>query len=180
MQQARQTEPTEPGSIIARIIAPLVRVEEILLTILLSALIGLACWQIGARWFISGSVAWIDPLLRYLVLWSGLLGAVLATAKDNHISLDAVGYLLLGRVKLWVGLLTRLFCVVVSFFLFRATLLFISSEIEFGGSTLFGLASWIWNLIFPVAFFLILLHFILGVISQVISIINYIQPDTGK
>jgi TRAP-type C4-dicarboxylate transport system permease small subunit len=180
MQQARQTEPTDSGSIIARVIAPLIRLEEILLSILLSALIGLACWQIGVRWFTSGGVAWIDPLLRYLVLWSGLLGAVLATAKDNHISLDAVGYLLLGRVKLWVGLMTRLFCVVVSFFLFRATLLFISSEIEFGGSTLFGLASWIWNLIFPAAFFLILLHFILGVISQITDIINYLQPDTKK
>ncbi len=180
MQQARQTEQTGSGSIIVRIVAPLVRLEEFLLTVLLSTLIGLACWQIGARWFTSGSVAWIDPLLRYLVLWSGLLGAALATAKDNHISLDAVGYLLLGRVKLWVDLMTRLFCVVVSFFLFRATLLFISSEIEFGGSTLFGLASWIWNLIFPLAFFLILLHFILGVASQVIKISNYIQPDTGK
>ena len=68
-----------------RILAGIIKLEEALLSILLTAMIVLACYQIGLRWFTSGGLPWIDPLLRYLVLWSGLLGAVLATAKDNHI-----------------------------------------------------------------------------------------------
>ena len=70
-----------------RFVSVIIRTEEIILTIFLTSLILLACYQIGLRWFTSGGLFWIDPLLRYLVLWSGLLGAVLATAKNNHISL---------------------------------------------------------------------------------------------
>ena len=142
-----------------KLVAGIIRIEDLLLTVFLTAMILLACYQIGLRWFTSGGLRWIDPLLRYLVLWSGLLGAVLATAKDNHIGLDALGYLLHRRMKPWIGLLTHSFCVIVSIFLFRATLIFIRSEFEFGGPGLFGLPYWIWYLIFPLAFGMILLHF---------------------
>ena len=142
-----------------KILAGIIRFEELLLTVFLSAMILLACYQIGLRWFTSGGLMWIDPLLRFLVLWSGLLGAVLATANDNHIGLDAIGYLLQRRMKEWVRLLTHGFCVLVSIFLFRATLIFIRGEFEFGGPGLFGLPYWLWYLIFPLAFGLILLHF---------------------
>ena len=55
------------------------RVEEKMLCLLLAAMIVLACLQIFLRTAVSGGLLWIDPLLRYLVLWSGLLGAVAAS-----------------------------------------------------------------------------------------------------
>jgi TRAP-type C4-dicarboxylate transport system permease small subunit len=161
-----------------RILNGIIKCEEVLVSLLLTAMILLACYQIGLRWFTSGGLPWIDPLLRYLVLWSGLLGAVLATARDNHIALDAIGYLLQRKLKLWVHLLTDGFCVIVSIFLFRATILFIKSEIEYGGSGLFGLDSWLWFLIFPIAFGMILLHFGIDVITTVWSLLQGPQPDT--
>ncbi|NNK15071.1 MAG: TRAP transporter small permease [Desulfofustis sp.] len=160
-----------------RILNGIIKCEEVLVSLLLTAMILLACYQIGLRWFTSGGLPWIDPLLRYLVLWSGLLGAVLATAKDNHIALDAIGYLLQRKLKLWVHLLTDGFCVIVSVFLFRATLLFLSSEIEYGGSSLFGLDSWLWFLIFPIAFGMILLHFSIDAVTTVWSLLQGPQPD---
>jgi len=174
MEQA-EAKTALPGS---QIVAGIIRIEEILLTLLLTAMIVLACYQIGLRWFTSGGLLWIDPLLRYLVLWSGLLGAVLATAKDNHITLDAIGYLLHRRMKQWVGLLIHSFCVVVSVFLFRATLIFIKGEIEFGGSGLFGLPTWIWYLIFPMAFGMILLHFIIEIAAILLKLFQATQVDT--
>jgi len=159
------------------ILAGVIRLEEVLLSILLTAMIILACYQIGLRWFTSGGLPWIDPLLRYLVLWSGLLGAVLATAKNNHIALDAIGYLLHRRLKLGVHLLTDVFCVVVSFFLFRATILFIRSEYEFGSSSLFGVATWVWYLIFPIAFGMILLHFSIDGVTTVRNLLKRTRPD---
>lgn len=155
----------------------IVKFEEMVLSVLLTVMILLACYQIALRWFTSGGVSWIDPLLRYLVLWSGLLGAVLATARDQHISMDAVSYLLHRRMKAWLELLTHCFCVVVSVFLFRATILFIRSEVEFGGSGLFGLATWIWYLIFPIAFFLILLHFTIDTIARLRKLLFLKQPE---
>ena len=145
-----------------RVLAAVIKIEELLLSLFLGAMILLDCYQIGLRWFTSGGLVWIDPLLRYLVLWSGLLGAVLATARNNHIALDAIGYLLPKRVKQWMKLIIHLFCVVVSVFLFRATLIFIKNEFEFGSNDLFGLQTGVWYLVFPIAFGLILSHFAIG------------------
>ena len=173
-------EPTETDatpSLARHILNTIIKCEEVLVSLLLTAMILLACYQIGLRWFTSGGLPWIDPLLRYLVLWSGLLGAVLATARDNHIALDAIGYLLQRKMKLWVHLLTDVFCVVVSIFLFRATLLFIQSEIEYGGPGLFGLDSWLWFLIFPIAFGMILLHFSIDAASTIWNLFQGPQPD---
>ncbi|HSL40042.1 MAG TPA: hypothetical protein VK857_06700, partial [Desulforhopalus sp.] len=47
--------------------------EEILLGLLLSAMIRLACLQIILRTFFAGGLFWADPVLRYLVIWSGFL-----------------------------------------------------------------------------------------------------------
>jgi TRAP-type C4-dicarboxylate transport system permease small subunit len=172
------TDTDASPSLTHRILNGIIKCEEALVSLLLTAMILLACYQIGLRWFTSGGLPWIDPLLRYLVLWSGLLGAVLATARDNHIALDAIGYLLQRKLKLWVHLLTDGFCVIVSIFLFRATILFMQSEIEYGGSSLFGLDSWLWFLIFPIAFGMILLHFSIDVITTVWSLLQGPQPDT--
>ena len=171
------TDTDAAPSLAHRILNGIIKCEEVLVSLLLTAMILLACYQIGLRWFTSGGLPWIDPLLRYLVLWSGLLGAVLATARDNHIALDAIGYLLQRKLKLWVHLLTDAFCVIVSVFLFRATLLFIQSEIEYGGSSLFGLDSWLWFLIFPIAFGMILLHFSIDAAATVWSLLQGPQPD---
>ncbi|NOQ46181.1 MAG: hypothetical protein GQ559_05850, partial [Desulfobulbaceae bacterium] len=40
-------------------------------------------------------------------------------------------------------------------------------EASFGGYSLLSLPSWVWNLIFPLAFFLILVHFLLALIKDV-------------
>ena len=54
----------------------------------LSCMIVLAIYQILSRNLFSEGVVWIDPLLRTLVLWVGLTGAVVATRTDNHIRID--------------------------------------------------------------------------------------------
>ncbi|MCB2216826.1 TRAP transporter small permease [Desulfofustis glycolicus] len=145
----------------------LIRLEEAVLAALLTVIIVLACYQISLRWLTQGGLPWIDPLLRYLVLWGGLIGAALATARDNHISMDLVGYLLGDKAKNWLGLLINIFSTVVAAFLVRATLLFIRSEFEYGGSGLLGLPTWVWNLIFPLAFTVICLHFLLNALQSV-------------
>lgn len=138
------------------------QIEQWAVTLILILIVLLATYQIGLRWFTSGGVAWIDPLLRYLVLWGGLLGAVLATTRGQHISLDVVGYLIPDKLTLWLGLIIRCFSATVAVFLFRAALLFLGSEIEYGGSSLFNLPFWIWYLIFPISFGMIAFHFIVS------------------
>ncbi len=138
------------------------KIEQGVVTLILTLIIVLAPLQIGIRWFGSGGLPWIDPLLKYCVLWGGFLGAVLATSRCQHISLDAVDYLLPEKIKPGMKLLTLCFSAVVSLFLFHAALLFLKSEMEFGGNSLFGFPFWVWNLVFPLCFGMISVHFILS------------------
>ena len=77
------------------------KIEDGLLVIILSSMIILAVYQIIARNLFSEGVVWIDPLLRTLVLWVGLSGAVVATRTDNHIRIDVFAKYL---PKLFLGL----------------------------------------------------------------------------
>jgi TRAP-type C4-dicarboxylate transport system permease small subunit len=114
---------------------------------------------------------WADPLLRYLVLWSGLLGAVLATGHGKHIALDLTGRKLSPKVRSWVTLTTHLFCVLTSAGLTWAGWIFMTNEINFGGPGPLTLPTWFWNGIFPVAFGLITIKYILLFFIQVKAVL---------
>ncbi len=138
------------------------RIEDALLCLLLGAMIVLACLQIALRGLVSGGLLWLDPLLRYLVLWSGLLGAAAATARGKHIALDLASYLIPPAYSPWLRLAIHLFSALVALALTWAAIRFVASEAEFGGTALLGLPSWGWNLIFPLAFAVMALRFFLA------------------
>ncbi len=152
------------------------RLEEGVLCLLLTAMIVLACLQILLRSFFSSGLLWADPLIRYMVLWSGLLGASMATSRGNHIALDLAGYLIPERFQPLVQLVCYIFSAITSGFLVWASILFIRSEIEYGSPGLFQLPTWSWNSIFPLAFGLITLRYIMLAVTQVIAILHHETP----
>jgi TRAP-type C4-dicarboxylate transport system permease small subunit len=135
------------------------RLEEGFLCLLLITMILLACLQIALRLFFSGGLLWADPLLRALVVWSGMFGAAVATKQGKHISLDIISYLVPAHLRPWLQLAIHLFSALVSAALTWAAVLFVRNEAAFGGTTLLSLPSWAWNLVFPLAFGLITCRF---------------------
>jgi TRAP-type C4-dicarboxylate transport system permease small subunit len=135
--------------------------EDGLICLLLTAMIALACLQIVMRQFFSGGFLWADPLLRNLVLWSGMIGAVIATRKGKHIAMDIMSFLLPDTVKPWLHLVIHLFSLLVAAVLTWASIVFVRNEAILGGERLLTIPSWGWGLIFPVAFSLITFHFAL-------------------
>ncbi|MEO8670084.1 MAG: TRAP transporter small permease [Tahibacter sp.] len=75
---------------LGRLLEILHRGEDWLLTILVLALVLLAGAQILLRNVFDSGLTWAEPLLRTLVLWSAMLGAMLATREDQHIALDFI------------------------------------------------------------------------------------------
>ncbi|MEJ2722735.1 MAG: TRAP transporter small permease subunit [bacterium] len=63
-------------------------VEVGFIALLLFALIFFGCLQIVLRNFFHTGLIWADPLMRHIVLWLGCMGAVLATSRMRHISID--------------------------------------------------------------------------------------------
>jgi TRAP-type C4-dicarboxylate transport system permease small subunit len=144
--------------------------EDGFLCVLLIAMLSLACLQIVLRQFFSGGFLWAEPLLRYLVLWGGFFGAVVATRKGKHIAIDVASYLLPDTVKYWLKLLIDIFSITVAAVLSWAAINFVRNEALLGGQDLLTIPSWCWTLIFPIAFSLIFLHCVIALVQDVLKL----------
>ena len=134
--------------------------ENWLIAALALALMLLAGVQIVLRLLDHGLI-WLDPLLRVLVVWVALLGAVAAARSDKHISLDVVGKLLHGKALRVARVFAFGFASVMSLVMLRASLGLIELDRE-SATTLFGsVPAWWAELILPIAFTLLSLRFAL-------------------
>lgn len=158
----------------------LAQAEDILLCLLLTSMLFLACLQIFLRSVLSGGLLWADPVLRYLVLWCGLLGALKATALSKHIAIDFSDYLIPATFRPWVALITELFCTVTAAGLMLAAWLFIQNEMEFGGSGLLSLPTWVWNIIFPITFGLMSIRYGISFIFKLLDHFRSHPPNGAQ
>lgn len=139
------------------------RLEEAVLLLLVAAMILLACLQIVLRDVWGGGLSWADPLLRVMVLWAGLFGAVVATKMDKHISMDLASHLLPKSIFHWLRVVRYVFATGVCLVLTWVAVDFVLQEAGQGsGQEMAGLSSWQLNLVFPVAFAGITLRFLIS------------------
>ena len=83
------------------------RFEDGLLVILLGGMILLAAVQILLRNFLDIGLVWIDPALRSMVLWLGMIGASIASRENRHIHIDFLSRLFGRQINLAIqGLVT--------------------------------------------------------------------------
>lgn len=146
-------------------------IEDGSLVALLSVMILLAVWQIVLRNFagmrfewaqaLVGKFIWIDPFLRYSVLWIGLLGAMVASREYNHITIDVVSYFLKKRVKVGVMVAVDLFTAFVAGLLTYAGVTFIRDEMAGGAKAFAQVPTWLAELILPVAFGVIAVRYLI-------------------
>lgn len=151
-----------------KILSGLYRVEEKVLSLLLLVMIVLACLQIVLRTAFSSGISWADPLLRYLVLWTGLLGAAVATRRGKHIAIDLISHLVPDLLAHWLQIVIEFFSLAICLLLTYASVIFVMNEASFDeGQIILGMSSWQLNLIFPIAFGLISLHFLIDALSGI-------------
>jgi len=136
--------------------------EDGLLVFTLGAMILLALSQIVLRNFFDSGIEWSDPLLRVLVMWLGLLGAIAATKQSNHISIDVVSRLLPSKGKVISAVIANLFsaiiCAIVSYY----ALQFVLMEYEDGMMAFSNIPAWLCESIIPVGFALMALRFLIN------------------
>ncbi|MEC8443200.1 MAG: TRAP transporter small permease subunit [Pseudomonadota bacterium] len=137
------------------------RAEDAVLVGLLLAMIVLAGYDILARTFFGGGVGWIPPLLRVMVLWIGLLGALLATRSKEHISIDLISKLggpVLNRIASTVTLLfAAVVCALVGWFSAQ----YVQLAREFQDIAFASVPAWPLQLVIPFSFGLMGLRFLL-------------------
>jgi TRAP-type C4-dicarboxylate transport system permease small subunit len=158
-----------------RFLQALHKVEDLLLAILLTAMILLACLQILLRNFLDAGIAWADPSLRILVLWLGLLGALAASRADEHISIDLLSRYLTPRTTSWTRALTSLFTAAVCGVVAYHSLRFVHLEFVDGLSSFAGLPNWSLEAVIPFVFALIALRYGLQFVARMKGLM--IRPE---
>ncbi|GAB4295885.1 MAG: TRAP transporter small permease [Thiohalomonadaceae bacterium] len=149
------------GCRVGRVIHGVRLVEDVLVVVLVLAMILLAAGQILLRNFWGVGIVWADPLLRVMVLWVGLLGAMAATRHNNHITVDVLSRFLSPRLKRISQWLTGLFASGVCAVLAWHGARFVAMEYDTGTLVFAGMPAWCCELIIPLGFGVMALRFFL-------------------
>jgi TRAP-type C4-dicarboxylate transport system permease small subunit len=146
---------------LARLLQIITWFENAALILLLALMVLLAGAQIVSRNLLDLSLVGVDQLLRLLVLWVALLGAVAASREGRHIRVDVLARWLPPRLHAWADALTDLFTSSVCLVLAWQAVRFVAVE-RTSGEIAFGtLPVWVAQLILPAAFTLIALRYLL-------------------
>lgn len=122
---------------------------------MLGGLILLSSAQILLRNVFSVGLPWADGLVRLMVLWLALLGAVAASRDHRHIAINLTERYLPAGLMRPVNVLVDTFAAVVAGALGWYSLRFVLDSREFGDVLLDGWPAWWFQIILPIGFGLI-------------------------
>jgi len=145
--------------------------ENFMLAILLTAMVSLAFLLVVLRNIFHTGIYGADEFLRHLVLLVAFFGAAQAASLQKHINIDIFSKLLKDFYKNIAAIIINAFSLVITFFLALAAWEFVMIEREIGGIAIFGIRTWMYQIIIPLGFLLIgyrfLLHFLDALIKAV-------------
>jgi TRAP-type C4-dicarboxylate transport system permease small subunit len=144
-----------------RLLSTVRHIETSLLVLLLAIMIGLAGSQIVLRNLFDSGISWSDPLLRVLVLWVGMLGAMIATQQDKHIRIDLLSRYLSPAWRDYASRLNNLFSAVVCGLLSWHSARFVYFEWQDGNMLMDKVPAWVAESVLPFGFAVMTLRFAL-------------------
>lgn len=128
------------------------KIEDALLVLLLGMMITLAGSQIVARNLFESGFSWGDPMLRVMVLWVGLFGAMAATRDEHHISVDVVSRFLAPKYRRITATINALFTAIVCAIIGWHAAAFVYLEWQDGMMVFDPVPAWLAELIIPLSF----------------------------
>jgi len=144
---------------VIRLLRWLHRLETALLMTMLGLMLGLSAAQILLRNVFGTGLVWGDVVVRLLVLWIGLAGAMVASRRGDHIRIDVAARYLppswAGAAEAFARLSTAVICGLAAWHGYR----FVRMEAEFGGNAFLQVPIWVGQTIIPFAFGVIALRY---------------------
>ncbi|MCH2042331.1 MAG: TRAP transporter small permease [Saccharospirillaceae bacterium] len=144
------------------------KAEDAVLILLLLVMIVLAGVDIIARTVFGGGVVWIPPLLRVMVLWLGLLGALLATRTREHIAIDIINRMAGATVKRISSVITAIFAAAVCGLIAWHSIEFVKGSLEYNDVAFDQVPAWPLQIVIPLSFALMALRFVVQALSSAI------------
>jgi TRAP-type C4-dicarboxylate transport system permease small subunit len=137
------------------------RIERIVLTVLVTAMVALAAIQILLRNVFHSGLPWVEPLLGMGLLWLTMLGALAAAGLGRHLAIDLAVALLPKSASIWLGRAMSLFGSIVCVLLAWAAGRYVGFQRDMDLGQLLGWPLWKHYMVIPVAFWLIAVRFAL-------------------
>ena len=126
--------------------------ENGLLVTLVTGMLCLSVTQIFLRNFFEFGIVWAETLTRLMVLWTAMIGSMIAARSSKHVSIDLVWRFGKGKAKdIVLGIVqlaTALLCLALVYY----SAGFLLMEYEDGTEAFADIPSWIFITIIPVSF----------------------------
>jgi len=132
---------------------------DALLVVSVLSMVVIAAIQIITRNVFDAGVIWAEPLLRMLVFWAAMLGAVVASRRNKHITIDVFSRYIPDYPKAILAIITHLFTAIISVLLAYHSARFVIMERDAATIAFASIPSWMVQLILPLSFTLIALRY---------------------
>lgn len=129
--------------------------EDAVLVVILSGMILLAAGQILLRNAFDVGFIWTDELLRMLVLWLALAGAVAASRADKQINIAVLDRWLPDKLAAISKILVHAFAAAVCGMVTAVSVQFVRSSYAYGDVLLGQVPAWMLQMVLPLGFALI-------------------------
>lgn len=143
------------------------RIEDGVLATAVLVMVLLAGLQIVLRTGFDEGLIWIEPALRALVLWIGMLGAVTASRTGQHIRIDLLTRLVSRVWRQRLQMVAYGFTVAVCLLVGWHAARFVRLELQYPTEAFAGVPTWAVALALPVAFGLIAVRYALATAAVV-------------
>jgi TRAP-type C4-dicarboxylate transport system permease small subunit len=139
------------------------RVEIAVIALLLASLVVLGTIQIVMRNFMHSGLLWADPFMRHAVLYLGAMGAMVAAARLNHITVDVVSRFIPAGLKPARRWFVYGATAIAAYLLAIAATRLVINEHEYHEVAFLGIQTWVLELILPFAFAVITYRTLLAI-----------------
>ncbi len=137
------------------------RLEDTLLVSLVLGLLLLAAYQVIARNFFGTGIVWGDGLVRVLVFWVTIVGAMMAARRDEHIRIDLVSRFAGPTASRYIQRLANAFACVMCALLAWFSYQFVLFEYQDGTLAFASVPAWLCESVLPVGAVVLTLRYAL-------------------
>lgn len=149
--------------------------EDALLVIILIGMIFLAGAQIILRNFFDTGFFWGDEMLRLMVLWLTIAGALAASRVQKHISIAVLDRFLPAKAQMVSRVIIDIFTAAICALLAWHSARFVMGSYEFEDTLMRHIPAWSLQIILPVGFGLMAYrHLVLALRHP------FVKPDEQK
>jgi C4-dicarboxylate transporter DctQ subunit len=156
------------------------KIESAVLILFLSTMMLMSFTQVMLRNIFEWGFIWGDSLLRYLVFFIGLLAASLATRDEKHINIDALTKILGPKTKEVAAIVTNLFAATVTFFLARASIVFINVGLNPADTMFLDLPVRYAGYVIVICFGMMTFRFLLRTVDHLIAMFSGSAGKKGR